>query len=84
MTNFSDAKLDTLWGSDAALQEEKPGMSVSDALALRDLHPGRFPLTDLEDGDFLMASLAVWTAAHDGIPLMIVVAHKRSFMSVVI
>ena len=33
----------------------------------------------LGDGDFLMTSNALWTAAHSGIPLLVVVFNNRSY-----
>ncbi len=54
-----------------------PGMVVGAALALRGT--GRLPIAVLGDGDFLMGSTALWTAARYGIPLLVVIANNRSF-----
>jgi len=54
-----------------------PGISIGAALALRD--SGRLPIAICGDGDFLMGSTAIWTAAHYRIPLLFVVANNRSF-----
>jgi thiamine pyrophosphate-dependent acetolactate synthase large subunit-like protein len=54
-----------------------PGIAVGAALALKD--SGRIPLAILGDGDFMMSSSALWTAAHMGIPLIVVVANNRSY-----
>jgi thiamine pyrophosphate-dependent acetolactate synthase large subunit-like protein len=58
-----------------------PGMAVGAALALRDAHPGRLPLAILGDGDFLMGSTAIWTAAANAIPLLVIVANNRSYFN---
>jgi thiamine pyrophosphate-dependent acetolactate synthase large subunit-like protein len=54
-----------------------PGMSVGAALALKG--SGRLPVAVLGDGDFMMASSAVWTAVHYRLPLLVIVANNRSF-----
>ena len=54
-----------------------PGVSVGAALALRG--SGRLPIAVCGDGDFLMGTTALWTAAHYRIPLLLVVANNRSF-----
>ena len=56
-----------------------PGMAIGCALALR--NSGRIPISILGDGDFLMGAMALWTAAHDNIPLLIVVANNRSYFN---
>jgi len=56
-----------------------PGISVGAALALKG--SGRLPVAVCGDGDFLMGVTAIWTAAHYGIPLLIVVANNRSFFN---
>lgn len=54
-----------------------PGIAVGAALALKD--SGRLVLAVLGDGDFLMASTALWTAAHMGIPLLVVIANNGCY-----
>ncbi|MGA7454477.1 MAG: thiamine pyrophosphate-binding protein [Rhodoplanes sp.] len=56
-----------------------PGMAVGSALALRDTHPDILPLAVLGDGDFLMNASAIWTAANQRVPLLVVVMNNRSF-----
>ena len=56
-----------------------PGMSVGAALALRDT--GVLPVSILGDGDFLMGITALWTAVHEKLPLLIVVANNRSYFN---
>lgn len=56
-----------------------PGMTVGSALALKG--SGRLPVAVLGDGDFLMGATAIWTAAHHGVPLLIVVANNRSYFN---
>jgi thiamine pyrophosphate-dependent acetolactate synthase large subunit-like protein len=58
-----------------------PGMAVGAALALRDTASGRLPLAILGDGDFLMGVTALWTAVHNAIPLLVVIANNRSFFN---
>ena len=54
-----------------------PGIAVGAALALKD--SGRLALAVLGDGDFLMSSSALWTAAHMGIPLLVVIANNGCY-----
>ncbi len=58
-----------------------PGMAVGAALALRDSGSGRLPVAILGDGDFLMGATALWTAVHNHIPLLVVIANNRSFFN---
>jgi thiamine pyrophosphate-dependent acetolactate synthase large subunit-like protein len=58
-----------------------PGMAVGAALALRDTGSGRLPVAILGDGDFLMGVTALWTAVHNSIPLLVVIANNRSFFN---
>jgi thiamine pyrophosphate-dependent acetolactate synthase large subunit-like protein len=54
-----------------------PGMTVGVALALRGTD--RLPVALLGDGDFMMASSALWTATHYRLPLLIVICNNQSF-----
>jgi len=56
-----------------------PGMAVGAALALAD--SGRIVVGIMGDGEFLGASSALWTAAHYGIPVLIIVANNRSYFT---
>jgi thiamine pyrophosphate-dependent acetolactate synthase large subunit-like protein len=56
-----------------------PGMVIGAALALRDSE--RLAIGVLGDGDFVMGANALWTAAHYGLGLLIVVADNRSFFN---
>jgi thiamine pyrophosphate-dependent acetolactate synthase large subunit-like protein len=56
-----------------------PGITVGAALALKG--GSRLPVAIMGDGDFLMGATAVWTAAHYGIPCLILVANNRSFFN---
>jgi thiamine pyrophosphate-dependent acetolactate synthase large subunit-like protein len=56
-----------------------PGMIVGAALALRDMESDRIPVAILGDGDYLMGVNALWTAAAERIPLLIVVANNGSY-----
>ena len=53
------------------------GASVGAAFAC--LGDGRFPVGIIGDGDFLMATGAVWTAAHYKVPLLMVVNNNTSW-----
>ncbi|MGH3318372.1 MAG: thiamine pyrophosphate-binding protein [Nocardioidaceae bacterium] len=56
-----------------------PGMLVGAALALKGTD--RLPVGVLGDGDYLMGVQALWTAAHDDIPLLAVVSNNRSYFN---
>lgn len=56
-----------------------PGMVVGAALALEG--SGRLAIGVLGDGDYLMGLSALWSAAHYGVPLLIVVANNQSFFN---
>lgn len=56
-----------------------PGMAVGAALALRD--GDRLPVAILGDGDFLMGVTALWTAVHERVPLLILIANNQSFFN---
>lgn len=56
-----------------------PGIAVGAALALAGT--GRVPVAVLGDGDYLMGSPALWTAAHYRLPLLVVVANNRSYFN---
>jgi thiamine pyrophosphate-dependent acetolactate synthase large subunit-like protein len=58
-----------------------PGMAVGAALALRDAGDTRLPVAILGDGDYLMSCNALWTAVHNRIPLLVVIANNRSFFN---
>ncbi|MGX1100928.1 thiamine pyrophosphate-dependent acetolactate synthase large subunit-like protein [Amorphus sp. MBR-141] len=69
--------LDYLGGDGGGGLGSGPGIAVGAALALRG--SGRLPVAVLGDGDFLMASSALWTAAHYEIPLLVVVCNNAAF-----
>jgi thiamine pyrophosphate-dependent acetolactate synthase large subunit-like protein len=56
-----------------------PGMAVGAALALRGTD--RLPVAVLGDGDYLMASSALWTAVANEIPLLVIVSNNRSYFN---
>ncbi|MBL8382174.1 MAG: thiamine pyrophosphate-binding protein [Burkholderiales bacterium] len=56
-----------------------PGNTVGAALALRG--SGRTAVALIGDGDFLMANTAVWTAAHYGLGMLLIVCNNRSFFN---
>ncbi|HEV7370183.1 thiamine pyrophosphate-binding protein [Arenibaculum sp.] len=69
--------LDYLGGDGGGGLGSGPGMAVGAALALRG--GPRLPVAVLGDGDFVMASSAIWTAAHYRIPMLVVVCNNGSF-----
>ena len=58
-----------------------PGNAVGAALALRDADEDCVPVAILGDGDYLMGVQALWTAAHQNIPLLIIVSNNRSYFN---
>ncbi len=54
-----------------------PSNAIGTALAIKG--SGRFPMTVIGDGDFCMGCNAFWTAAHMGIPLLVVIANNRVY-----
>jgi thiamine pyrophosphate-dependent acetolactate synthase large subunit-like protein len=56
-----------------------PGMAVGAALALR--RSERLPVAVVGDGDFLMGTTALWTAAHYRVPVLVVVVNNQSFFN---
>jgi len=71
--------LDYLGGDSGGGVGYGPGATVGVALGL--LGDERLAVGVLGDGDFLMGSSALWTAAHYQLPLLIVVANNRSFFN---
>ncbi len=57
------------------------GNAVGSALALRDMNSEFLPLAILGDGDYLMGVQALWTAAREGIPLLVLVANNNSYFN---
>jgi len=55
------------------------GYGVPAAIGMKRLSPERTVIAFAGDGDFLMGNTAVWTAAHYGIPCLMVVCNNRSF-----
>jgi acetolactate synthase-1/2/3 large subunit len=58
-----------------------PGIAVGAALALRDRASERIPVAVIGDGDYTMASNALWTAAANDIPLLVIVANNRAYFN---
>ncbi len=56
-----------------------PGATVGAAFACRD--DGRFPVGIVGDGDFLMATGAIWTAVHYRTPLLLVINNNTSWFN---
>ena len=56
-----------------------PGITVGAALALKG--SGRLPVAILGDGDLLMGSQALWTAAQQSLPALFIVNNNRSFFN---
>lgn len=71
--------LDFLGSDGGAGLGSGPGMSVGAALALRD--SGRLVMSVLGDGDYLMGVQALWTAARERVPLLVVVANNHTYFN---
>jgi thiamine pyrophosphate-dependent acetolactate synthase large subunit-like protein len=56
-----------------------PGMAVGAALALRG--SGRLPISMFGDGEFLMGASAIWTGAHERVPLLMIVANNGTYFN---
>jgi thiamine pyrophosphate-dependent acetolactate synthase large subunit-like protein len=56
-----------------------PGMVVGAALALRDTD--RLAVGVIGDGEYLQGCTALWTAAHERIPLLLVVANNGTYQT---
>ncbi|HUZ67414.1 MAG TPA: thiamine pyrophosphate-binding protein [Beijerinckiaceae bacterium] len=54
-----------------------PSNAIGTALALKG--SGRLAMTVVGDGDFTMGCSAFWTAAHMGIPLLVVIANNQVY-----
>ncbi len=57
------------------------GNAIGSALAMRDKGSKYLPMAVLGDGDFLMGVTALWAAAHERIPFLIVVANNNSYFN---
>jgi thiamine pyrophosphate-dependent acetolactate synthase large subunit-like protein len=67
----------SLGGSGGAGLGYGPGASIGAALALKD--SGNVPVAIQSDGDMLMTSSALWTAAKHRIPLLMVMHNNQSY-----
>jgi thiamine pyrophosphate-dependent acetolactate synthase large subunit-like protein len=72
-----DGPLDYIGNDGGAGVGSGPGMVVGSALALQG--SGRLPIAIMGDGDFLMGVSALWTAAHYGIPLFLIINNNHSY-----
>ncbi|MGB0551008.1 MAG: thiamine pyrophosphate-binding protein [Alphaproteobacteria bacterium] len=72
-----DGPLDYIGNDGGAGVGSGPGMVVGSALALQGA--GRLPVAIMGDGDFLMGVSALWTAAHYGIPLLLIINNNCSY-----
>lgn len=72
-----DGPLDFLGRDGGGGLASGPGIAVGAALALDGT--GRIPVAVIGDGDYLMGSSALWTAAHYRLPLLVVVANNQSY-----
>lgn len=72
-----DDPLDYLGRDGGAGVGAGPGVAVGAALALAGTD--RIPVAVIGDGDYLMSSSALWTAAHHRLPLLVVVANNRAY-----
>ena len=72
---------DWLGGSHGGGVGAGPGNAVGMALALRDMKSPRLPVMVLGDGDFTMGCNAIWTAANEKIPMLLIVANNRAYFN---
>lgn len=56
-----------------------PGHTIGAAIALKG--SGRMTIGVIGDGDYLMGVNALWTAAHQRVPMLLVVANNRSYFN---
>jgi benzoylformate decarboxylase len=77
-----DGPLDFFGSNGGAGIAAGPGIAVGAALALKGT--GRLPVALLGDGDFVMGSNALWTAAHMDIPLLVVIANNQAYFNDVV
>ena len=73
--------LDRLAGARGGDVGAGPGTAVGAALALKHGGSDRLPLAVMGDGDFLMGVGALWVAAANDIPLLIIVANNRAYQN---
>ncbi len=78
-TNHYRGPMDYLGGEGGAGVGAGPGNAVGFALGLMD--SDRIALSVIGDGDFIQGVQALWTAAHYGIPALIVVVDNRSHLN---
>jgi thiamine pyrophosphate-dependent acetolactate synthase large subunit-like protein len=71
--------LDYLGNDGGAGVGSGPGLAVGVALGLRD--SDRLAVAVLGDGDFLMGCTALWTAAAEGLGLLVIVCNNRSYFN---
>ncbi|MGE0651155.1 MAG: thiamine pyrophosphate-binding protein [Alphaproteobacteria bacterium] len=77
--NVFEHPLDFLGSNGGGGVGSGPGMAIGAALALRDTAPERIPIAVLGDGDYMMGANALWTAANQNVPMLVVVANNRSY-----
>lgn len=58
-----------------------PSIAIGMALALRDIASPRIPVAICGDGDFAMGASAIWTAANEKVPMLLIIANNRSFFN---
>lgn len=71
--------LDLLAGASGGDVGAGPGTAIGAALALKHAASKRLPLAVMGDGDYLMGVGALWVAAANHIPFLIVVANNRAY-----
>jgi acetolactate synthase-1/2/3 large subunit len=71
--------LDLLAGASGGDVGAGPGTAIGAALALRHQGGKRLPVAVMGDGDYLMGVGALWVAAANHIPFLIVVANNRAY-----
>jgi acetolactate synthase-1/2/3 large subunit len=71
--------LDLLAGASGGDVGAGPGTAIGAALGLKHMRSNRLPVAVMGDGDYLMGVGALWVAAANHIPFLIVVANNRAY-----
>jgi acetolactate synthase-1/2/3 large subunit len=71
--------LDLLAGASGGDVGAGPGTAIGAALGLKHMQSDRLPIAVMGDGDYLMGVGALWVAAANHIPFLIVVCNNRAY-----
>ena len=71
--------LDLLAGASGGDVGAGPGTAIGAALGLKHMKSDRLPIAVMGDGDYLMGVGALWVAAANQIPFLIIVSNNRAY-----